>query len=149
TTNMILRGDGKSNIENTDFLRQNSAELQLKGCNVGMLNPPYSQGSSKNPDLYEMAFAEHLLNSMVESGRVAVIVPQSSMTGKTKIEKAIKQSILKKHTLEGVITLNTNTFYNVGVNPCIALFTAGIPHQDNKVSKFINFKNDGYEVSKH
>lgn len=49
TTNMILRGDGKSNIENTDFLRQNSAELQLKGCNVGMLNPPYSQGSSKTP----------------------------------------------------------------------------------------------------
>lgn len=96
-----------------------------------------------------MAFAEHLLNSMVESGRVAVIVPQCSMTGKTKIEKAIKRSILKKHTLEGVITLNTNTFYNVGVNPCIALFTAGIPHQENKVSKFINFENDGYEVSKH
>lgn len=149
TTNMILRGDGKSNIENTDFLRQNSAELQLKGCNVGMLNPPYSQGSSKNPDLYEMSFAEHLLNSMVEGGRVAVIVPQSSMTGKTKIEKEIKRSILKKHTLEGVITLNTNTFYNVGVNPCIAVFTAGIPHQENKVSKFINFENDGYEVSKH
>src|SRR5699024_6464278 len=30
TTNMILRGDGKSNIDNADFLRQNPAELQLK-----------------------------------------------------------------------------------------------------------------------
>lgn len=149
TTNMILRGDGKSNIENADFLRQNSAELQLKGCNVGMLNPPYSQGSSKNPDLYEMAFTEHLLNSVVEGGRVAVIVPQSSMTGKTNAEKEIKRSILKKHTLEGVITLNKTTFYNVGVNPCIAIFTAGIPHHENKVSKFINFENDGYKVSKH
>ena len=149
TTNMILRGDGKSNIENTDFLRQNPAELQLSGFTVGMLNPPYSQGSSKNPDLYEMSFTEHLLDSMVEGGRVAVIVPQRSMTGKTKIEKAIKRSILKRHTLEGVITLNKNTFYNVGVNPCIALFTAGIPHQKNKISKFINFENDGYKVSKH
>jgi len=149
TTNMILRGDGKSNIENTDFLRQNPAELQLKGYTVGMLNPPYSQGSSKNPDLYEMAFTEHLLNSMVEGGKVAVIVPQSSMTGKTKAERKIKQNIYKNHTLEGVITLNKNTFYNVGVNPCIAIFTAGVPHQKNKISKFINFENDGYKVSKH
>ena len=149
TTNMILRGDGKSNIENTDFLRQNPAELQLSGFTVGMLNPPYSQGSSKNPDLYEMSFTEHLLDSMVEGGRVAVIVPQSSMTGKTKVEREIKQSIYKNHTLEGVITLNTNTFYNVGVNPCIAIFTAGIPHPENKISKFINFDDDGYKVSKH
>lgn len=149
TTNMILRGDGKSNIDNADFLRHNPAELQLKGCNIGMLNPPYSQGSSKNKDLYEMAFAEHLLDSIVEGGRVAIIVPQSSMTGKTKVEENIKKSILKKHTLEGVITLNENTFYNVGTNPCIAVFTAGIPHYKNKKSKFINFKEDGFKVAKH
>lgn len=149
TTNMILRGDGKSNIDNADFLRHNPAELQLKGCNIGMLNPPYSQGSSKNKDLYEMAFAEHLLDSIVEGGRVAIIVPQSSMTGKTKAEENIKKSILKKHTLEGVITLNENTFYNVGTNPCIAVFTAGIPHYKNKKSKFINFKEDGFKVAKH
>lgn len=149
TTNMILRGDGKSNLENTDFLRQNPAELQLNGFTVGMLNPPYSQGSSKNPDLYEMGFTEHLLNSMVEGGKVAVIVPQSSMTGKTKVEREIKQNILKSHTLEGVITLNKNTFYKVGVNPCIVIFTAGIPHQKNKISKFVNFEDDGFKVSKH
>ncbi|MFB4474448.1 MULTISPECIES: HsdM family class I SAM-dependent methyltransferase [Bacillaceae] len=149
TTNMILRGDGKSNLENADFLRLNPAEIQLKGCNIGMLNPPYSQGSSKNPDLYEISFTEHLLNSLVEGGRVAVIVPQSSMTGKTNVEKEIKRNILKKHTLEGVITLNKDTFYNFGVNPCIAVFTSGIPHDKNKKCKFINFKDDGYQVSKH
>lgn len=149
TTNMILRGDGKSNLENADFLKLNPSEIQLKGCNVGMLNPPYSQGSSKNPDLYEISFTEHLLDSLVEGGRAAVIVPQSSMTGKTNVEKEIKRSILKKHTLEGVITLNKDTFYNFGVNPCIAVFTTGIPHDKNKKCKFINFKDDGYKVAKH
>jgi len=149
TTNMILRGDGKSNIENADFLRQNPAELQLKGCNVGMLNPPYSQGSSKDPAQYEMAFTEHLLDSLVEGGRAAVIIPQGSVTGKTKAEKELKRSILKKHTLEGVITLNQDTFYKVGTEPCIAIFKVGIPHHKNKICKFINFLDDGYKVSKH
>ena len=149
TTNMILRGDGKSNLHNLDFLKQNPSQLQQKQCTVGMMNPPYSQGSKTNPNLYEISFTEHLLNSMVEGGRVAVIVPQSSFTGKTKEEQAVKDSMLKKHTLEGVITLNKNTFYGVGTNPCIAIFTAGIPHDKSHICQFINFEDDGYEVSKH
>lgn len=149
TTNMILRGDGKSNLINENFLKQESDKLQLKSPTVGMMNPPYSQGSKKNPDLYEICFTEHLLDSLVEGGRCAVIVPQSSMTGKTKEEQAIKENILKHHTLEGVITLNKDTFYGVGVMPCIAIFTAGEPHPANKECKFINFENDGYKVSPH
>lgn len=149
TTNMILRGDGKSNLEQEDFLKQNAHQLQLKGCNVGMMNPPYSQGSKTNPTLYEIAFTEHLLDSLTIEGKAIVIIPQSAVTGKTKEEKEIKKNILKKHTLEGVITLNRNTFYGVGTNPCIAIFTAGIPHYKNKIVKFINFENDGFEVQKH
>lgn len=149
TTNMILRGDGKSNLENEDFLLQNPAQLQLKGCNIGMMNPPYSMGSKQNPNLYEINFTKHLLDSLAEDGRAAIIVPQSTFTGKTKDEQKIKEEILKNHTLEGVITLNKNTFYGVGTNPCIAIFTAHNKHPKNKVCKFINFENDGYIVSKH
>lgn len=149
TTNMILRGDGKSNLENKDFLSENPAKLQLKGCTVGMMNPPYSMGSKTNPALYEINFINHLLDSIVEDGRVAVIVPQSTFTGKSKEEKKIKEEILKNHTLEGVITLNKNTFYKIGTTPCIAIFTTHTPHSKNKMCKFINFENDGYIVSKH
>ena len=149
TTNMILRGDGKSNLENMDFLAQNPSKLQLKGCTIGMMNPPYSQGSKQNPELYEINFVNHLLESMVQGAKVAVIVPQSTFTGKTKEEQNLKVKILKNHTLEGVITLNKNTFYGVGTNPCIGIFTAGVPHSKSKKAKFINFENDGYIVSKH
>ncbi len=149
TTNMILRGDGKSNIINADFLAQEPDKLQLKGATVGMMNPPYSQGSKKNPNLYEISFTEHLLDSLASGARCAVIVPQSSMTGKSKEEQAIKTNILKHHTLEGVITLNKDTFYGVGVMPCIAVFTAGEPHSKTKECKFINFEDDGYKVAPH
>lgn len=149
TTNMILRGDGKSNLINEDFLKQNTNKLQLKQATVGMMNPPYSQGSKENSDLYEIAFTEQLLDSLTVGARGIVIVPQSSMTGKTKEEQSIKENILKKHTLEGVITLNKDTFYGVGTMPCIAIFTAGEPHPKKKECKFIDFKDDGFKVSAH
>lgn len=149
TTNMILRGDGKSNLINDDFLKQDPNKLQLKQATVGMMNPPYSQGSKSNSELYEIAFTEHLLDSLSVGARCIIIVPQSTMTGKSKEERAIKENIFKHHTLEGVITLNKDTFYGVGTMPCIAVFTAGEPHPADKQCKFINFEDDGYKVSPH
>lgn len=149
TSNMIIRGDGKSNLIDEDFLRCRDSELQLKGATVGMMNPPYSQGSKANPSLYEISFVEHLLDSLVEDGKAIVIIPQSSLTGKTKDEQNYKESILKHHTLEGVITLSGDTFYGVGVNPCIAVFTAHKPHPADKECKFIDFKDDGFKVAPH
>lgn len=152
TTNMILRGDGQSNLICDDFLSLDPGELQLKGggITVGFMNPPYSQAKSKNTaNLSELCFIRHLLNSVTEGGRVAVIVPVSAMIGKTKEDRAIKKEILRNHTLEGVISLNKDTFYRVGTVPCIAVFTTGIPHPVNKKAKFINFENDGFEVKKH
>ena len=150
TTNMILRGDGKSNLENKDFFKTNPHKTQLRQCNVGMINPPYSMGSKDNTDLYEINFINHLLDSIIAGGKVAAIVPESTMVGgRSKFQKQMKKNLLSKNTLEGVITLNPNTFYNVGTNPCIAIFTAGIPHDKNKLVKFINFKDDGFVIKKH
>ena len=147
--NMILREDGNSNLECTDFLKKNPAQVQLKQATVGLMNPPYSQGTKADPEQYELAFIEHMLDSLTVGARAAVIVPQSSMTGKSKAEQAFKESIMKEHTLEGVITCNTDTFYGVGTNPVIAVFTAHEPHDADKVCKFIDFRDDGYEVRAH
>jgi len=151
TTNMILRGDGNSKLINDDFLSRNAAKIQLDQPTVGIMNPPYSQGTKEKPEQYEISFVEHLLDSLVNDGKskCAVIVPLSAMVGKTIEEEIVKKNILDKHTLEGVITLNGNTFYPVGTMPCIALFTAGKPHPSKKVCKFIDFSDDGYEVQRH
>lgn len=151
TTNMILRGDGKSNLRCADFLKEDAEELQVSvGATVGMMNPPYSQNKGKGTEhLAEICFIEHLLNSLAPSARAAVIVPQSTAIGKTVQDRKVKERILKNHTLEGTITLNTNTFYRVGTNPCIMVFTCHERHPENKLSKFVNFENDGFEVRKH
>jgi type I restriction-modification system DNA methylase subunit len=150
TTNMILRGDGKSNLINDDFLGRKAEDLREGKYTVGFINPPYSQAKGKDTaHLSEITFIKHLLNSLADGGRCVAIVPQSTMVGKTKEDKAIKKQILEKHTLEGVITLNKNTFYGVGTNPCIAIFTAHKPHQRTKRCKFVNYEDDGFIISKH
>lgn len=150
TTNMILRGDGKSNLLKDDFLKRSAKKMRESHYTVGLMNPPYSQAKGKDTEhLSEIHFIEHLLDSLSDKGRAVVIIPQSTMVGKTKTDKQVKQRILQKHTLEGVITLNKETFYGVGTNPCVAVFTAHQPHNSQKYCKFINFEDDGFTVSKH
>jgi type I restriction-modification system DNA methylase subunit len=150
TTNMILRGDGRSNLTCGDFFAADPSSIQLSGVTVGFMNPPYSQAKDKKTaHLSELCFIRQLLSSIAKGGRAAVIVPMSAMIGKTKEDKAIKEEILKNHTLEGVISLNKNTFYRIGTVPCVAVFTTGEPHPEEKLVKFINFEDDGFEVKKH
>jgi type I restriction-modification system DNA methylase subunit len=150
TTNMILRGDGKSNLIKDDFLRRKAEDLRKNNYTVGFINPPYSQAKGRDTaHLSEINFIKHLLDSLADGGKCVAIVPQSTMVGKTNEDKAVKKQILENHTLEGVITLNKNTFYGVGTNPCIAVFTAHKPHSDKKYCKFVNYEDDGFIVSKH
>lgn len=150
TTNMVLRGDGKSNLENKDFLKQSPEDLREKNFSVGLMNPPYSQANGEDTaHLSEIHFVEHLLDGLDDGGRCVVIVPQSSMVGKTKKDLQVKKRILENHTLEGVISLHKDTFYRVGTIPCLAIFTAHQPHPKNKFCKFVNFEDDGFEVKKH
>lgn len=149
TTNMILRGDGKSNLQLNDMFSVTGEDMQKQRVNKILFNPPYSQGKT-DKTLTEINFIRHALDMLVTGGKLAVIVPQSTMVGKSKEEKEYKKKILEKHTLDMVITVNKNTFHGVGTNPVIAIFEAGKPHDiERKKVKFINFENDGFVVRKH
>ncbi|AXP47363.1 N-6 DNA methylase [Bacillus subtilis] len=150
TTNMILRGDGKSNLIRDNSLTFDSNIMKKHGINKILMNPPYSQAKNdQTQHLSELSFIQHSLDMMIVGGKLCAIVPQSTMVGKTKHDKARKKKLLENHTLEAVITLNTETFYGVGVNPCLAIFTSGIKHPKNKIVKFVNFEDDGYIIRKH
>ncbi|PVX35266.1 N-6 DNA methylase [Janthinobacterium sp. 78] len=164
TTNMILRGDGKANFRRDSIFEAPMHEMRGDkfddkgnlvlghGFTKVLLNPPYSQakdGTTRH--LSELAFIEKALSFLNPGGRLAAIVPQSAMVGKTTEDKSRKASILSKHSLDAVITMNNATFADSGVSvhPVIALFTAGRAHSKDAKVKFINFQNDGYKVQKN
>ena len=163
-TNMILRGDGKANFRRDSIFEAPIHEMRGDKRGKGdswipghgftkvLLNPPYSQAKDKTTrHLSELAFIERALEFLNPGGRLAAIVPQSAMVGKTKEDKDRKVSLLKKHTLDSVITMNGETFADsgVGVHAVIVLFTAWRPHPSDAKVKFINFQNDGYKVQMH
>jgi type I restriction enzyme M protein len=164
TTNMILRGDGKANFRRDSIfeapLHEMRGDRQVRngkwklghGFTKVLLNPPYSQAKDKTTrHLSELAFIEKALEFLNPGGRLAAIVPQSAMVGKTNDDKDRKVSLLKKHTLDAVITMNGATFADsgVGVHPVIVLITAGRPHPSDAKVKFIDFQHDGYKVQMH
>ncbi|WP_042225263.1 HsdM family class I SAM-dependent methyltransferase [Oceanobacillus manasiensis] len=144
TTNMILRGDGKSNLIRDNSLTFDSSIMKGHKINKILMNPPYSQAKNdQTQHLSELSFIQHALDMLVVGGKLCAIIPQSTMVGKNRHDKDRKKQILENHTLETVITLNTDTFHGVGVNPCIAVFTAGIKHPEKKRVSFVNFEDDG------
>lgn len=147
-TNMIIRGKATEHIKHLNFIGTDSKKIQTECMpTVGLMNPPYSQGK-KDIKLTEIYFIKHLLDSLVPGGRAAVIVPASTFTDTAKTNE-IRCDIYEHHTLEGVISLNKDTFLEVGTYPVIAVFTAGIPHPANKICKFIDFTDDGYITQSH
>jgi type I restriction-modification system DNA methylase subunit len=58
----------------------------------------------------------------------------------------LKKKLLEKHTLEAVLSMPNQLFFNskVGVVSCVMIFTAKKPHPKNKNTFFGYYKNDGF-----
>jgi len=139
--NMILMGDGSSNILNRDALNDFNGNYGFGKKNekfpatAFVLNPPYSADGNG------MVFVEKAL-SMMEKGYASVIIQNSAGSG-----KAIdyNKKILEKNTLLASIKMPIDLFIGKSsVQTNIYVFRVGEPHQKDDIVKFIDFSNDGY-----
>lgn len=139
--NMILMGDGSSNILNKDSLKDFNGNYGFGKTNekfpadAFVLNPPYSaQGNG-------MIFVEKAL-SMMSKGYASIIIQNSAGTGKAA---EYNKRILKHSTLLASIKMPIDLFVGKSsVQTNIYVFRVGEAHQKDDVVKFIDFSNDGY-----
>lgn len=142
--NMIVRGDGKSNIKYGDCFDPTVIEwLKEKHLNVGLINPPYSQ-----KDHTELAFVQNMLDLLEPGGTGVVVVPMSCAIG-TKF-KTEREKLFKHHTLKAVFSMPDDIFYsnNANTNVCVMVWTAHKPHDSTKQTFFGYYKNDGFVKAK-
>ncbi len=143
-SNMILRGDGKANLfQGSCFDPAITEIIKEKNCDVGFLNPPYSQGDE---DLHELIFVGQMLDCLSKGGTGIAIVPISCAIS----PHPTKRELLKHHTLEAVMSMPQELFYPVGVVTCIMVFTAHVPHDKaNRKTWFGFWREDGFVKTKH
>lgn len=140
--NMIIRGDGKSNIYHGDCFNENiKTELKNKHLNIGLMNPPYSQD-----DICELEFVENLLEILTPGGVGVVVVPMSCAIG-TKFKEA-RERLFKNHTLKAVFSMPDDIFYPTGTNVSVMIWEAHAPHNTKQETFFGYYKNDGFEKRK-
>lgn len=138
-SNMILRGDGKANLyQGSCFDTAITKAVKAHKPNVGLINPPYAKSKA---DLSELRFVEHMLDSLVKGGTGIAIVPVTCATAPS-IDKT---NLMKKHTLEAVMSMPPELFHPVGVVTCVVVFTAGIPHSTAKKKTWFGYwRDDGF-----
>lgn len=138
-SNMILRGDGKANLhQGSCFDPAIFAGIKKHKANVGMINPPYAKTKE---DLHELRFVEQMLDGLDAGGVGIAIVPVTCATAPS----VHKRNLLKKHTLEAVMSMPPELFYPVGVITCIMVFTARIPHaKSNRKTWFGYWRDDTF-----
>ena len=142
--NMIMMGDGSSNILNKDSLSDFNGEYGFGDikekfpATAFVLNPPYSAPGNG------MVFVETALN-MMSKGYAAIIIQNSAGSGRAR---EFNKKILKHNTLVASIKMPTDLFVGKSsVQTNIYVFKVGEKHEKDEMVKFIDFSNDGYARS--
>ena len=139
--NMILMGDGSSNILNIDSIKDFDGKYGFGKtdskfpADAFILNPPYSAlGNGMN-------FVEKALG-MMNKGYAAIIIQNSAGSGRAK---DYCKRILEKHTLLASIKMPVDIFIGKSsVQTNIYVFKVNEKHHPDDIVKFIDFTNDGY-----
>ena len=157
TTNMLIHGDGNSNIkfgscfDCKDFIKQADPDIIL-------MNPPYNAKPIGIPAMYKANWGKskdgkedptkglvfiHYLSDIVQemneereknglprkTVKMAVLLPVSAAIGTKNLIQEEKIAMLEHNTLEAVFTLPNEIFYpGASVSACCMVFTLGEPH---------------------
>lgn len=140
--NMILRGDGKSGIENADVFHADS--FPSGKCDVALMNPPFPH---KSTDVPPQEFIKKALEALHARGKLCVIIPTSLIVKREFNDW--RESVLKKHTLLAVIELPDETFQPyASTTTSVILIEKGVPHSGKSATSFVYLKYDGLTLKK-
>lgn len=142
-SNMMLKGDGKSNIYQQDCFQMNETEIKKFKPTIAFLNPPYSKDNGHK----ELEFVWNALSFLEPHGICVAIVPQSCAMNTKKGNENVKERILKHHTLKAVMSMPDKLFDDSEKSSvtCIMVFEAHKPQTESNKTWFGYWKEDGYK----
>lgn len=146
-SNMVIHGDGKTNVLLGDCFELSDLVKSKYKPTAGLLNPPYK---TKKEDIEEMEFVLNNLDTLQPGSKCVAIVPLSCVIALSGDAYELKKRILERHTLEAVMSMPEELFHNSKVNvvTCAIVLTAHKPHPRGKKTWLGYWRNDGFEKLK-
>lgn len=163
TTNMLIHGDGNSNIVLGSCFERN--EFEDANINVVLMNPPYNgQRKHCEPDYVKEWSKDtksdpskgfhyvYYIASKVKTGKLAVLLPMQCAIGNSEDLKRFKRKMLEEHNLDAVFSFPNEMFYpGASSIACCMVFNLGVRHKDAPIKEtfFGYFKDDGLVKKKN
>lgn len=160
TTNMLIHGDGNSNIK---FANMFDCKNFIKDASpdIILMNPPYNAKPKGIPENYKTSWTSEQKNGktdptkgfvflkfisdcikemndereqngkQIKEVKCAILLPVAIAIGTGKLFEKMKEEILENNTLDAVFSLPNEIFYpGASASACCMLFTLGKPHKN-------------------
>ena len=158
TTNMLIHGDGNSNIWKANIFDSENY-IRKADPDIILMNPPYNAKPINIPKKYQngwkkdakedptkgMVFLKYISDSIkkineerlkngqsIKEVKMAILLPVSTAIGTSNFISEMKSALLEDNTLDAVFTLPNEVFYpGASASVCCMVFTLGKPHQNS------------------
>lgn len=101
----------------TDFsATRNRIEKKWEDTTRFFAGVPKIPNAKKESMAIYLMFIQHVLYSLKDDGKAAIVVPTGFLTAKSGIEMAIREKMVEEKMLKGVISMPSNIFANTGTN---------------------------------
>ena len=155
TTNMLIHGDGNSNIRKASLF-DCEAFFRAADPDIVLMNPPYNakpitipaaykkgwKANSKEDPTKGMVFLKFISDVVAKMNRerlaagkakkevrAAILLPVAAAIGTSRFISSMKAELLEENTLDAVLSLPNEVFYpGASASACCMIFTLGRPH---------------------
>lgn len=100
-------------LDFSDFRNDLDTERFKERFFAGIPNIPKSKKESMA--IY-LLFIQHIMYSLSDTGKAAIVVPTGFITAQSGIEKKIREQLINKAWLRGVVSMPSNIFASTGTN---------------------------------
>jgi len=134
--NLILHGIEAPNIQHTNTLAENLADIQDKDrMEVILANPPF--GGKERKEVQQnfpirtgetaFLFLQHFIKMLKAGGRAAIVIKNTFLSNSDNASVALRKLLLESCNLHTVLDCPGGTFQGAGVKTVVLFFTKGEP----------------------
>lgn len=110
---------------NTDFSDNRDELADEKHKKRFFAGVPNIPNKDKNGMAIYLMFVQHIIYSLENNGKAAIVVPTGFLTSGSGIQKKIREHLIKHKMLKGVISMPSNIFATTGTNVSIIIVDKG------------------------